>query len=158
MNGLGTTDRKIEFAIDSLILSTEKSKVIPLDMISKLSLSGKIEWYRLLISSRFCLLPHVKTNAFLLGSYLTSRLMLRGIKFEFDVKCLYAFSDAVKTSSLIEIMRWRFILERFIKIGIYKSVIVQLIRQANIIINTLSHLSNDISIEWEKKILKLNEK
>jgi hypothetical protein len=158
MNGLGTIDRKIEFTIDSLILSNGKYKVIPINAISGLSESGKIEWYRLLISSRFCLLPQVVPKAFVLGSYLTSRLMIRGIKFEFDVKCLYALSDAVKTSSLIEIMRWRFIVNRFIKIGIYKSVLVRLIRQADVIIDTLSHLSNDIFIQWEKKLLRLYEK
>lgn len=150
--------RKIEISTDSVFLSLKSPEKV-LSEISNSNLKAiQREHFELLLNSflESGTPSYRRVSAASLGSYLTSRLMIRGFELTFDISLAYSLLDAIRTSSIIEIERWHFIVGKFIRAGLKNKAIIRLYKQSRRVTETNSHIYYHSECLWEKDVLRLS--
>jgi hypothetical protein len=88
-----------------------------------------------------------------LGPYLTSRLLGAGFELPFDPSCMYALADAVKSVSLVDLLRWRFVCLKLLPQSCDNTSLQQLLNQVDPVLEALVGLSSIASVEYEHSFL-----
>lgn len=156
-NETGIDIQGIEWEIDALILSYPGDFPWPVKEIVLPAVENE-KFYRQLINSMYKPVDKNFSSNILtteLGSYLSSRLLLRGFSISIDNHCLYMLCDSIRKLLPVETIRWRYVMQRFLATGWNNKAAVQLQQQSSRFINSLSVLYNSNEIELEKTVLGL---
>jgi hypothetical protein len=156
MKVLTTTEREIELLIDSFFLSQSPISDINSDQFPIASSQVQHEFSKLLYDS-LCnesdvIKRQIKTSQYL-GSFLTSRLILRGFDLDFQNFYLYELANAIRSLSFLDTIRLNFILKYFTDHEIQNKAVGEFLRQSNKFIDSLTLLTQDDNIIYERKIL-----
>jgi hypothetical protein len=147
-------NRGIELIIDSMLLSScapDHLKFEELD-ISNIE-NSNMKYYELLFKSFYQIVNLEINQEAYLGSYLSSRLILKGFHLKFENYYLYELADAIRTSSLINANRLFHILQALLRSMNIKEPVSVFLQQSYNYIDTLNRLTIDKDLMWEMKLL-----
>ncbi|WON74463.1 hypothetical protein [Nitrosospira sp. Is2] len=149
--------QKLEFELDSIISSKMQQRDRVVEMIYQCSTEEQAKYYQLLLEPKSETQVRVNASLRFLGPYLASRLLGTGFLLPFDNTGMYALADAVRSSSLIDIIRWYFVLNKYTRREATNTTLARLVEQTGVVMNTLLTISNFRDAEYETRFLsKLN--